>query len=137
MQWRKEDKLTFLIHVYGGRYLETRPTPNTRVTESSPAMFSAELCKRANERESQRKESERLALKNKEVRRKVQKYDRRRGGRTKVRALVGGKAEGESYLQASGGGRGVTGILKHTERQAEQAAKTSARLELLLNEEAG
>ena len=48
-------------------------------------MFSAEVEKRSKEHENQRQESERLALRKKDVRRNVHKYDRRGGGRTKVR----------------------------------------------------
>ena len=40
-------------------------------------------------------------------------------------------------MQATGGGRGLKGILRKNERHSERSAKTSARLELLLQEEPG
>ena len=40
-------------------------------------------------------------------------------------------------VQVGGGGRGLKSILRRSDRHAEHAAKTSARLELLLSEEPG
>ena len=51
-------------------------------------MFSSEGDQKRKEREEKREEDERFALKNKDVRRKVRKYDRRDGrSKAKVRAL--------------------------------------------------
>ena len=99
-------------------------------------MYSAKVEEMRREREEERKECERLALKNKDVRRKVQKYDRCVGNsKTKVGT---NHMNPQSVSQGGrGGGRGLKGIMRHSARQAEQAAKTAARLELLLNEEPG
>ncbi|CAI8025621.1 Probable U3 small nucleolar RNA-associated protein 7 [Geodia barretti] len=49
----------------------------------------------------------------------------------------GTHSEGTNTLQASGGGRGLKRIRQQKEKHAELAARTSARMELLLNEDAG
>ena len=51
-------------------------------------MYSVEAEKRKKKREAERKEHEQLALKKKDVRRKVKKYDRLHGySKTKVSSL--------------------------------------------------
>ena len=77
LRWALFRTTLFLCHA---------PFADPRVSNKVKEMFSAERLERAKERESQREESERLALKKKEVKRKVGKYDRRPAGNTKVRS---------------------------------------------------